>query len=105
MTSSALVRRSIEDCLSLLVLLLAARGVMGAHLERVPFAEPLSIFSVTALDDISKARGCLASDRPFLTPPSQRLGNFRALVAAVLLQIEDRDAFVVGRSLQDIGMA
>jgi hypothetical protein len=35
----------------------------------------------------------------------RRTDGFVPLVAAVLLQIEDRDAFVVGRSLKDIRMA
>jgi hypothetical protein len=35
----------------------------------------------------------------------RRTDGFVPLIAAVLLQIEDRDAFVVGRSLQDIRMA
>ena len=60
------------------------------------------------LGDIAEAGGVLAdvwgrSDG--LLVPSASASKFRPLVAAVVLQIEDRDAFVVGRSLQDIRMA
>jgi hypothetical protein len=48
--------------------------------------------------------GCFRRTEGFLIPPTSYL-KFRPLVAAVLLQIEDRDTFVVGRSLQDIRMA
>jgi hypothetical protein len=58
------------------------------------------------LGDVSEAGGALAdvsSDRG-LIPPTSYL-KFRPLVAAVPLQVEDRDTFVVSRSLQDIRMA
>ena len=80
---------------------------LAAPTSLLRYMESLFCHHNCLLGDIAEAGGVLADVWGRTVSWFRRLSpsKFRYLVAAVLLQIEERDPFVVGRSLQDIRMA